>query len=220
MDAGAVWILFLNNDGGVKSHEKITEGQGGFTGILDAGDHFSVVAALGDLNADGVNDLAVGAPNDDDGGANNDDVIVIISGNADLTRSAGYWYQAYRGKKNGPFTPQETQCFLDIVEFMSTVFNEETSVATVAEASELLKGGKKPPMTEIFDRQLLAAWLNFANGAIDLGFLVDTTGDNAPDTAFGDVLGAAEAARLNPATTQDELEDWKDLLELINTGSL
>ena len=34
-------------------------------------------------------------------------------------------------------------------------------------------------------------------------------------------LGAfTEAARLNPATTKDELRDWKDLLELINTGSL
>ena len=157
---------------------------------------------------------------DDDGGSADDMVVVIISGNADLTRSAGYWYQAYRGKENAPFTQEEIECFLDIVTFMSTVFNEETSVATIAQAKTLLKGGKKRPMETIFDRQLLAAWLNFANGAINLDTLVDTDGDGVPDTTFSDIVSAAESARLNPATSPEELEVHKDLLELINENSL
>ena len=66
---GAVWVLFLNTNGTVKSHQKISETQGGFTGILDDGDLFGAsVASLGDLDGDGVGDLAVGANNDDDGG--------------------------------------------------------------------------------------------------------------------------------------------------------
>ncbi len=32
---GAVWVLFLNTDGTVKSHQKISDTEGGFTGILD-----------------------------------------------------------------------------------------------------------------------------------------------------------------------------------------
>ena len=67
---GAVWVLFLNTDGTVKSDQKISDIQGGFTGILDDGDHFgNSVASLGDLDGDGVGDLAVGAYIDGDGGA-------------------------------------------------------------------------------------------------------------------------------------------------------
>ena len=39
-NTGAVWILFLNTDGTVKSHQKISATQGNFTGILDGGDFF------------------------------------------------------------------------------------------------------------------------------------------------------------------------------------
>ncbi|MCH8343510.1 MAG: FG-GAP repeat protein [Planctomycetes bacterium] len=76
---GAVWILFLNTDGTVKSHQKISDREGGFTGMLDNGDLFAFsVAALGDLGGDGVADLAVGAANDDDGGFNHGAVWVLF----------------------------------------------------------------------------------------------------------------------------------------------
>jgi len=66
---GVVYILFLNTDGTVKSHQKISDTEGGFTGTLDNSDLFgSSVSAIGDVNNDGVVDLAVGAPWDDDGG--------------------------------------------------------------------------------------------------------------------------------------------------------
>ena len=59
---GAVYILFLNADSTVKAEQKISNTQGGLTGPLDNADRFgSSVAALGDLDADGVVDLAVGA---------------------------------------------------------------------------------------------------------------------------------------------------------------
>ena len=55
--------------GWVLSHQKISDTEGGFKGILDDGDVFGVsVASLGDLDGDGVGDLAVGAAQDDDGG--------------------------------------------------------------------------------------------------------------------------------------------------------
>jgi len=76
---GAVWILFLNNDGTVKSHQKISDWQGGFTGILFSGDFFGAsVASPGDLDGDGVQDLAVGAYRDDDGGANRGAVWILF----------------------------------------------------------------------------------------------------------------------------------------------
>jgi len=69
-DAGAVWILFLRPDGGVKGHLRITAGRGGFHGTLHAADGFgSALAAAGDLDGNGTCDLLVGAPGDDDGGS-------------------------------------------------------------------------------------------------------------------------------------------------------
>ena len=69
IDRGAVWILFMNTDGTVKSEQKISDTAGGFNGILDNSDTFGAsVAGMGDLDGDGVTDLAVGADGDDDGG--------------------------------------------------------------------------------------------------------------------------------------------------------
>ena len=85
---GAVWVLFLNPDGTVKSHQKISDTEGGFTGILDDGDRFGHSAAsLGDLDGDGVGDLAVGANLDDDGGENRGAVWVLFLNTDGTVRS-------------------------------------------------------------------------------------------------------------------------------------
>ena len=66
---GAIWILFLDDDGTVKSHQKITDGTGGFGGSLDQDDWFgSAIESIGDRDGDGIVDLAVGAMQDSDGG--------------------------------------------------------------------------------------------------------------------------------------------------------
>ncbi|MBW2232279.1 MAG: FG-GAP repeat protein, partial [Deltaproteobacteria bacterium] len=76
---GAVWILFLEADGTVKSHQKISDTQGGFTGVLDDDDVFGrSMALLGDLDGDGVGDLAVGANRDDDGGPSRGAVWILF----------------------------------------------------------------------------------------------------------------------------------------------
>lgn len=65
-ESGAVYVLFMNPDGTVDTFQKITQGEGGFTGVLDEQDAFgSAINLLGDLNNDGENDIAIGLPGDD-----------------------------------------------------------------------------------------------------------------------------------------------------------
>ncbi|MBI3848200.1 MAG: FG-GAP repeat protein [Planctomycetes bacterium] len=77
--SGEVWILFLRADGSVKADQRIAGGSGGFGGSLGVLDGFGrSLAALGDLDGDGVVDLAVGAPYDDDGDFNRGAVWILF----------------------------------------------------------------------------------------------------------------------------------------------
>jgi hypothetical protein len=85
-----VFVLFLEPDGSVREHVEISEGLGGLTATLENGDLFGEsLANLGDLDGDGVIDLAVGANGDDDGGAERGAVHVLF----------------LNGAKTAPWTP-------------------------------------------------------------------------------------------------------------------
>jgi hypothetical protein len=100
---------------------------------------------------------------------------------------------------------------------MSTVFDETRNASTVALAFEVLDiGGNGGDASQKLDRVLLAAWLNFANGAFGLTELVDTNGDKAPDTPFATMMATAEAVRKNPLSTPLQLLAQRDILERVN----
>ena len=62
-DAGAVYILFMNNDGTVQANQKISMLEGGFNETLLENNYFGYgVAGIGDYNGDDIPDIAVSAP--------------------------------------------------------------------------------------------------------------------------------------------------------------
>ena len=67
VNQGAVYICFQNNDGSVKSYQKIVSNSAGFSGYLDSDDRMGIsLAKIGDMNGDTIPDLAVGTYLDDD----------------------------------------------------------------------------------------------------------------------------------------------------------
>ncbi|MEZ6059031.1 MAG: SdrD B-like domain-containing protein [Planctomycetaceae bacterium] len=96
---GAVYVLFLNADGSVRSHQKISDSEGGFGGVLGHGDEFGrSLAKLGDLNGDQVVDIVAGAPGDDDGGTDRGAVYTLFLNPDGSVKSAGKI-----GDASGPF---------------------------------------------------------------------------------------------------------------------
>ena len=73
--------------GEVVTAQKISDTQGGFEGTLSTFDRFGDCAAyLGDVNGDGVGDLAVAAGRDDDGASNTGAVwILFLNANGMVT---------------------------------------------------------------------------------------------------------------------------------------
>jgi gliding motility-associated-like protein len=109
MDRGAVWILFLNSNFTVASHQKISNSQGSFSAGLGVEDYFGAsIANIGDLNNDGVTDIAVGAYRDDDGGANKGCVYILflnsngtVSSHQKISETAGNFNETFAGDNIG-----------------------------------------------------------------------------------------------------------------------
>ncbi len=77
-DKGAIWILFLHQDGTVKSHQKISDTTAGFKGVLSPGDQFGDgLESIGDINGDSIPDIAVGGRLADGGGNNKGGLWVL-----------------------------------------------------------------------------------------------------------------------------------------------
>lgn len=86
--AGAVYVISLDSTGMVKRYQKISNTTGGLPARLDAYDSFGTsVASLGDVDADSLPDIAVGASNDDDGGTNRGCIRVIALHGTGLVRA-------------------------------------------------------------------------------------------------------------------------------------
>ena len=154
---------------------------------------------------------------DDDGGSASATIKVLITGTKDAGRPSGYWAHQYRQRGAIDIDSVTLGCYLEITAFVSKVFNEVRDVATFQKAQTLLfSSGKSVTKRDQLERDLLTAWLNFANGAVGWSELVDTNADGVADTQFHVAMQTAESVRLSPAPTPAQLDAQRAKLQSIN----
>jgi hypothetical protein len=159
---------------------------------------------------------------DSDGASSQDGAYALIRSAADnFARLAGYWLRQLSGNGNVDFAGDELDCMLQILASTSTVFDDVRDASTVELAADILKiNGNGGSEAEKLDRELLVAWLNFANAAFDLGDPVDTDFDLVPDTPFGEALANAETVRADPSATQAQLQMAREMVhDIITQGT-
>ena len=159
---------------------------------------------------------------DDDAAVGQDQVPVLFvegAGAGTASRLAGYWQHQFRRNGRTDFAAGTLECYLEIVAFASLVFSEERGVATIADAFDVLFLAENAgSLREQLDRELLVAWLNFANGAFTYDGLVDTNGDGVDETPYAEVMAQVEAVRRDAAATAEALEAATALLHSVNTS--
>jgi FG-GAP repeat protein/VCBS repeat protein len=75
---GSLLVLSLEPSGTVRAQRRIGRLTGGFDGEILREDFGASVAAIGDVDGDGIGDLAVGAPGSDDGGTDRGAVWILF----------------------------------------------------------------------------------------------------------------------------------------------
>lgn len=150
---------------------------------------------------------------DDDLGTDVDEAPVVAVGDWRSPQPQFFWETQYLGygrtPSNGVIPDATLACHVATVRHLSSVFGEVADLDDPGDAHATIK--QPNPLTDafrpkvdvardLFDRELLALWLNVAAGATG----TDTSGMLIP--AFAEAVYAAEQVRLDPAATAPQLE--------------
>lgn len=151
---------------------------------------------------------------DDDGGAGTDSAAVVITGTSDDRRSTGWWKHQLRGNGHTDLTEAELVCLLQITGYFSTVFDP----MTVDQAATVMHDPPKNDERTKFGEVALANWLNFANGAVSFDTTFTPDGKHGTGSTWGAIMAHAEQVRTNPASTQAQLREQRQILQRMLGG--
>lgn len=151
--------------------------------------------------APGVELLTVTLADDDDG-SDSADAGVIVTGVATNTEATGWWKHQYSGAGAPHLDAAAAAGYREIAEAVSSVFSESVSAATASEVEAILspQGGDQRARAT---GALMAAWLQFASGAVGWNASVPLGGGSG--VAFLDLMAGAEMTILDPGASNAEL---------------
>jgi hypothetical protein len=114
---GAYWILFMRRDGTVKSYTKLSETAGNFQSTLsDYGEFGFDACVLGDRNGDGIQDIAICAPDQKTDGSQQGAVFIVYLNRNGTSKSDFRIAENYSGFLGNPLDyNDEFGCCIDML---------------------------------------------------------------------------------------------------------
>ncbi len=178
---GAVHILFMNANGSLDSTVKIDDATANGPMLSNFDSFGTSVAALGDLDGDGVEDLAVGAYGDDAGGGGRGAVHVLFM-NAD--GSVDSTVEINDTTANGPVLADVDRFGTSVAAIGDLDVDGVTDLAVGADADDSNGPGRGA---------VHVLFMN-ADGSVDSTAKIDDTTANGPVLANNDYFGISVAA--------------------------
>ncbi|MFI6324030.1 S8 family peptidase [Nonomuraea sp. NPDC050556] len=112
-------------------------------------------------------------------------------------------------KNKGSLADKDLLCYLSIAQNGSSVFPELNNAGTLAKAYKVL-APKARSAKALLDRELLASWLNYANGVYNASAKVHG------DTTLKQAIGTAEKYRTKPGTAAQQKKAATFLYRYVN----
>jgi murein DD-endopeptidase MepM/ murein hydrolase activator NlpD len=139
---------------------------------------------------------------DDDGGSDVGELGKIVTGDEDATQGNGWWKHQYGGEGEPHVDDAVLSGYIDIVNAVSSVFSEATAVAILDDVHVVLSPTGRDRRVHA-EADLMAAWLQFASGAVSWDASVPLGG--GASMPFLDLMQEVESTILDGTATDAEL---------------
>lgn len=147
---------------------------------------------------------------DDDGGSATASLPKVVVGNEEETHPFGWWKHEYRGTGTTNVEGALLEAYLDIIDLTSSVFSEQTGLATIDDAVAVFEASGSD-MRAVATGRLLWAWLHFASGAVEWTDPVPVGGGTT--RPYDEVIAEIESIVLDPGAGQRDLVRASQLAE-------
>ncbi|MCO6454942.1 MAG: tandem-95 repeat protein, partial [Pirellulaceae bacterium] len=163
---------------------------------------------------------------DGNGGTDTAQVTVTVEapqGECECNKTIGFWRHQFKGRGHQHIDDATLLSYLSIVNAQSQVFSEVVPASTLEQAAKVFKEGG----ANVGDRhpsnmkgkavtQALAAWLNFAKGAVKASDPVPNVAGAPANMTFAQAMALVEAILLSPSSRHTDFALANNIATAIN----